>query len=344
MPDWWYAHTASGPKHHLSPTTFDKLKSKFTETTDGGCSMSKDELKKTLSEKIIKDREKSTGDKYKHDLVPESTLRHYVNEVISLYDFNMFNSVSNKTESRSVTEFSIRSTVSFLLVVLTNHFVRGIPTLFHKPKKEMEKSKVWKSVNRLNKKNLGISESMNIAEQFIHVLPHLITSTDECSIFITTQIINKKIAWHFSLRPSKDNCPTEDSSKRDVFTNHLNGDAHLRGVRISVNNTFTVGGCSAPIFTCIYGLTMAKMPRDKIVICEIPGLVLASNQNGSTKIGFIVFVRGSDNTNEPLYDDTSNNDEDIDETYYSKDVKVAKIYRERVFYPLIEEIRKKTTI
>ena len=139
LPNWWHNQTMPGPKHHLSSTTFDTLKSKFNESTDGGSSMSKDELKKTLSEKLIEDREKTTGDKYKHDTVPESTLQRYVNEVISLYDFNMFNTVANKTESRSVAEFSIRSTISFLLVVLTTHFVRGKPTVFHKPTKECEK-------------------------------------------------------------------------------------------------------------------------------------------------------------------------------------------------------------
>ena len=182
---------------------------------------------------------------------------------------------------------------------------------------------------------------MTIAEQFLHVLPHLITSTDECSLFITTQIINKKIAWHFSVRPRKGYIPTEDSGKRNVFSNHLSGDAHMRGIRISVNNTFTAGGRSAPIFACVYGLTMAEMPRDEIVVCEIPGLVPASNQNGSTQNGFIVFIRGSDPTNEAIFEEDSDSDKEMmQETYYSKDAKVAKLYRELVFYPLIEEIRK----
>ena len=50
----------SGPKHHLTTPTFDKLKTLFTELTDGGCSMSKDELKKSLSNNLIKDRESTT--------------------------------------------------------------------------------------------------------------------------------------------------------------------------------------------------------------------------------------------------------------------------------------------
>ena len=112
------------------------------KSTNGGRAMSKDDLKKELSVSImIKEREKTTGSKYTHDVVPDLMLCRYVNEVITELDFNMFDSVSNKTESRGVVEFSMCSTVSFLLlVILTTHFIRAIPAKFHKPKKEMEKN------------------------------------------------------------------------------------------------------------------------------------------------------------------------------------------------------------
>ena len=146
------------------------------------------------------------------------------------------------------------------------------------------------------------------------------------------------MAWHFSTWTKIGNTPTEDSSKHDVFSTRLSGDAHLRGIQIYLNNAFTAGGRSAPIFACIYGLTLAEMP-DEIVICKIEGLVPASNQNGSKQIGFIVVVRGSDPTYKHV-DNKLNNDGIIDEMYNSKDPKVAKIYHNIVFYPLIEDIRK----
>ena len=340
IPKWWHSSCMRGPKHHLDHSTLDEMTDELQKSTEGGRVMSKDDLKRNLNEKIIQDREKKTGLKYSTNNVPESTLRRYVNEVVSQYEFNMFNSVCNKTESRSVAELSICSTVSFLLVLLTTHFIRAKPTMFHKPQKEMEKNKTWKLVNDLNKKILGIQDSIHIVDQFIHVLPHLITSTDECSLFITTQIINKKLAWHFSTRPKIENKPTEDSSKRNVFSTTLSGDAHLRGVRISLNNTFTAGGRSAPIFACVYGLTLAEMPKDEIVVLEIPGLVPASNQNGSKEIGFIVFVRGSDPTYERNAEYVDDEDSVEDNTYFSKDAKIAKLYRDKVFYPLIEDIRR----
>ena len=335
IPNWWHPMYNKGPKPHLNPDSFSKLTSKFHKVTEGGCAMSKDELRNELSERLVSDTETRTGVKYKHDTVPETTLRRYVNDVISHFDFNIFTSVSNKTESRYVSEFSIRSTISFLLVVLTTHFIRGVPTVFHKSKKELEKNPTWKLAHELNKKVLGIGDTIDMMQQFIHVLPHLITSTDECSLFITTQIINNKQCWYFSTRPKKGKTPTEDSNKRDIFSTKLVGDAHMRGVRISVNNTFTAGGRSAPIFACVYGLSLAEMPKDEIVLCEIEGLVPASNQNGSKQKGFICFIRGADSSYLP--DDEDNTDPDA--TFYSKDAKIAKLYREKVYYPFIHDIR-----
>ena len=74
-------------------------------------------------------------------------------------------------------------------------------------------------------------------------------------------------------------------------------------------------------------------------VCEeVKGLVPASNQNGSDQIGFIVFIRGLDASYS--CDDDNNEDVDVDVSpIMSKDAKIAKIYQEQVYYPLIEDIR-----
>ena len=58
--------------------------------------------------------------------------------------------------------------------------------------------------------------------------------------------------------------PHIDSNRRDNLTTSQVGGAHLRGLRISLNNTFSVGGRYAPIFACIYGLKPSEMPVLKI--------------------------------------------------------------------------------
>ena len=340
VPLWWTSNSKYGAKPHLLPKTLTDLTKSFHDRTDGGAAISKKELKTTLCKHIIKDREATTKETYKHDTVPETTLRRYVNDIVSQFDFNIFNNVSNKSESRAVSEYSVRSTISYCLAVLTTHFVRGKPTPFHKPIKDLEKISIYQLVEELNKKSLGINDTTYDIEQLIHVLPHLVLSTDECSLFITTQVINKKEVWHFSTRPKIGKTPSVDSNKRDIFSTKLSGDAHMRGLRISLNNTFTAGGRSAPVFACVYGLTMTEMPKDEIVIIEIEGLVAASNQNGSQEKGFIVFVRGATQTVDSI-DNSNNQDDDFNDLQqFSKDAKIAKLYREKVFYPFVEDIRK----
>ena len=82
----------------------------------------------------------------------------------------------------------------------------------------------------MNKKSLGIDETIGDTDQLIHILPHLVFSTDECGLFITTQIINNKEVWHFSTRPKIGKIPSVDSNKCDIFSTTLSGDAHMRGL------------------------------------------------------------------------------------------------------------------
>ena len=96
------------------------------------------------------------------------------------------------------------------------------------------------------------------------------------------------------------------------------GDSHLRGLRISLNITFSAGGQSAPIFACVFGLKPNEMPGDEIVVCKCKGLVAASNVNGSTQEGYIVFIRGKyepSNNADISIDDKSNDTNDSSVLY-----------------------------
>ena len=219
-----------------------------------------------------------------------------VNEVMALPKFNTMDSVSNKTESRAAAKFSVRSTVSYMMVVLTTHFINAKPSIFHSKHKDIIKHPLYILLKTINCKCLGVQLTDDQLVNLTYALPNLITSTDECSLFVSTSKINNKIKWYFTSRPNKSCLPSNDSSCRDPYTNNLHGDAHLRGIRISLNNTFTAGGKCAPIFACIGGLKPSEMPYDEIVVCKVAGLVAASNVNGSMQEGFVVFIRGAYDT------------------------------------------------
>ena len=107
------------------------------------------------------------------------------------------NSISNKTKSCAAAEFSIRSTICYLLVVLTTHFVRANPTKCHRQPNNMMSNPVYNLLHKLNSEMLGINDTLNgnnntVVDPLIPVLPRLITSEDKCTIFVSNKVISNK--------------------------------------------------------------------------------------------------------------------------------------------------------
>ena len=377
----WTEITSPGRKPHLPSPSINKLIEKWQESTEGGKVMDKSSVAASV-EKHIKTTWSDNNDaRYENDTIPRSTMRRYMQRIMSHPSFNIQKSVSNKTESRSVAEWSVRSTISYLCVVLATHFIRAEPTKFH-PKKnqlDLEVAEIWTLIEELNNKVLDINTINSHVEKSIPVLPNLITSTDETTLFITSQLIKNAEVWYLCAKP-KEGCNPMDSGRRDNYTTNLSGDAHCRGLRITMNNTFTAGGRCAPAFVCVYGLSAEEMPGDDIVVVPIEGLVASSNLNGSMQKGFMVFIRGKYdpkdegvNTKENDHE-TNSNDMDTEEDSHaagndthpvdpshtlpndtrpsvdpspnseddrsaSKEARVAKLYRDLVYYPFIKDIR-----
>ena len=131
-------------------------------------------------------------------------------------------------------------------------------------------------------------------EKLIPVLPQLVTSTDKTTMFITSSIFKNKEVWCLYVKAIAER-DILDSNKRDNYSTALSGDAHCRGLRIMLNNTFTAGGRVAPPFICVYRLSPDEMPSDEIVLVPIKGLVIGADQNGSMDEGYICFIRGKYN-------------------------------------------------
>ena len=339
----WRDRSKTGPKPLLQKHSIDDLVDEYHKSTEGDCASSRVELESSIKDKIIEELDTLPGIHVKKDHVPSTSMQRTVDKVMALHKFNIMDTVSNKTESRSAAEFSIRSTISYMMVVLSAHFINAPPSEFHTKHKDIQKTSVYKLLEQLNKEAMGYCMPDDQLIHLTYVLPNLITSTDESSLFITNKVINNIVSWYFMARPSSESSPNIDSNRRDCYTTNLTGDAHLRGLRISLNNTFTAGGRCAPIFATIGGLKANEMPRDEIVICRVKGLVAASSMTGSMQEGFIVFVRGKyevvseEQTNQ--IDDTDMANDDTTDMSLSKESRVAKIYREEVFYPFIHQIR-----
>ena len=210
--------------------------------------------------------------------------------IVGVPEFNMMNTVSNKTESRYSAEWSTRSTISYLMVVLRTHFINSKPTKYHKPFTDLIKDPTYKLIYELNKDVLGVDEYTESTYHLTHALPDLVTTIDEVILFVSNDVIEGKDSFHFSVRPTSSNQPYKDSGNRDPYSTVLTGDKHHQGLQISLNNTFTAGGLSAPVFACVHGLTPKEMPGDEVIVLPTKGLVPAAHMNGSQSKGFVIFI------------------------------------------------------
>ena len=129
------------------------------------------------------------------------------------------------------------------------------------------------------------------------MLPSLVTSTDEKTIFVTSGIIKDDEKIHITAKPKCIKNKSVSSGARNNYKTEMTGDSHCRGLRIILNTTFTAGGLSSPIFVVINGLSLEEMPYNEIVTVPVYGLIPGSDRDiyNSTKKGYITFVRGVEN-------------------------------------------------
>ena len=225
-----------------------------------------------------------------------------------------------------------------------NYFLLSIePTKYHPKKKELndEAVELWNLVEQSYNKMIG-NEDSPIAMQ--PVLPNLVTSTDKCTVYATSSIVNGKDTLYLVSKPTSESNKSCDSGTRNHYKRKVTGDSHCRGVRVVINSTFTAGGLTSPLFIVVYGFTAEELPSDDIVTVEIEGLTPGSDQDiYSSGKGFVTFVRGK---YDPKSEDetSSMEEEDVETTEDvnpdSKEARVAEIYRKLVYHPFISQIRK----
>ena len=226
-----------------------------------------------------------------------------------------------------------------------SHFLYDVtPTVYHPKKKDLSKESVllWNLVEKFNTKMLGVS---NKKCKMLPVLPNLITSTNEITIFATSSVINGKEPFYIVAEPSAETSIKPSSSSRNHYKKSMSGDQHCCGIRIVINSTFTAGGLSSPTFVTIYGIASEEISNNEIISIPVPGLTVGSHQDiFSRGIGYVTFVRGSDE-----HDKNSSDGERCDEELSSfstvpiqtesKESCIAQLYREQEYYPFIKHIR-----
>ena len=312
--------------------------------TKGGECMGSGKIKERLKSYI----QQVYAKKKKLDKLPANICDHTLNSFVSTVKaqciFNLYDNVSNKTESRRAAEWSLRSTLAYSTIVTCTHFISlTSPSKYHVKKTDLneEACQLWNLAESCYNTMIG-KDGAKVS--LYPILPNLITTTDEVTIFATVGNVHTKESFYLVSRPEEIKNEACNSGARNCYTTKQVGDSHFRGVRIVINSTFTAGGLAAPIFVAVYGLTLEEMPTDEMITIEVPGLVSGAHQNlYGGGAGFITFVRGALNIPVDSNSETANttNDESSNSPLYlSKESRVAHIYREKVYHPFIKKIRK----
>ena len=325
----WTETTTVGRKPYLSSVGFEELVEDIQSKTSGGIVMPISRVRALVKQRIYKDW-KNNGNDITIPKLSMGVLHSYATRILSQNVFNIHGKIPTKTETRSTAEWSHRSTISFAMSVAVTHFLPNVtPTVFHRRKKDLcDKSKeLWDMVE------IEYSKIYRKPTTVIPVLPNLITSTDKTTMFVTSGVINNQEKIHITNKPTVVKNENVSSGCRNNYTTNLSGDSHCRGLRIVLNNTFTAGGLTAPIFVVVHGLSLDEMPNNKIVTIPVPNLVVGSNRDiYSDEDGYITFVRGSD---AEVHDCLEIQPENV----VSKDARLAQLYRELVYYPFIFKVR-----
>ena len=134
------------------------------DKTSGGVALSTSKVRKVVRNRIICLFQKRRKAQLLPATIPEHTLNVYVSIIKAQNVFNIYGNVSNKTQSQSIAEWYLRSTITYTMIVAVNHFLPGVPkTPVHPERRELSVHtiKLWEIVENAYNKMLGTSGKDN---------------------------------------------------------------------------------------------------------------------------------------------------------------------------------------
>lgn len=337
----WNKLQKHGCKPFISRRGLQQLIDNIKMSTVGNVAMSTSDIRDLVSKRIKEEWFAKGHVNFLPD-IHINTLNVYTNIIKSQSVFNIHSSVSNKTQARAAAEWSICSTILYALTVACTHFIRDVTvTDFHPKRKDLseESLEMWNKVEMEYNKMIG-NEQNDVKLQ--PILPNLITSTDEVTVFVTASVLHGKESFYLVSRPTYVKNEAVNSSARNDYKKRPT--AHCCGLRIVINCTFTASGLSLPLFVVVYEVTKEEMPlEDEMVTIKIPGLTTGSDQDiYSNGYGYLTFVKGKHEEDE--VDSHEPNDDDHQQVPNpshnpSKESKIAAKYRHLIYHPFIDHIR-----
>ena len=187
-----------------------------------------------------------------------------------------------KTEQRYIAENSIISSLCYSLTVASTHILVG--------KADTNIARV--PIEQLSNGAVKLLELVSLANNKADVrtvLPGLVTSTDDSTVFIFKGKSKHDEGWYLV-----DN--NQQESSQSCYSTDIGGTDHLNGLRVRLTMTINGIGAMAAPFITVTGITEKELPKEScesgVYILQIPGLCTGSSMDPRLNApGYICFVR-----------------------------------------------------
>ena len=122
-----------------------------------------------------------------------------------------------------------------------------------------------------------------------NVLPGLITSTDDTTVFVFKGAMKELEGWYLIDK-------NHDQSKQSSYSNDKGGTDNKNGLRVRFTFTINGVGMLAAPFITVTGITEKELPRTTcpsgVYILSIPGLCAGGNTYVRNEaMGYVAFIR-----------------------------------------------------
>jgi hypothetical protein len=247
-----------------------------------------------------------------HIVPTQQTIRNYSARLAAMNGMDFSQRTTIKSATRYTAENSLISSMAFLLLVASTHYVVT----------RQKNQKVYKDVEDAPKGALKLFRLVQEAHGGLPIFPikpsHMTTTDDTVAYVFDGRGMGKD---QFRLLSQKSNL------KAGTLSKYSQGEQiHCNGLRVKITYSFNGAGASAPVFVSVTGLTEHELPKEAVpsglLALKIQGLCVGGTgiNLGEMPAGWLVFIR-------------NDNDGEAEKKRY-------RFYRENVFIPFLNDIRK----
>jgi hypothetical protein len=213
----------------------------------------------------------------------QQTIRNYSARLAAMKGMDFVECTTIKSTTRYTAENSLISSMAFLLLVASTHYVVT----------RDKNKKVYKEIQDASEGAQKLFQLVQEAHGGMPIFPikpsHMTTTDDTVAYVFDGKGMGKDL---FRLLSQKSN------KKAGTLSKYSQGEQiHCNGLRVKITYTFNGAGASAPVFVSVNGLTEHELPKEAVpsglLALKINGLCVGGTgiNLGEMPAGWLVFIR-----------------------------------------------------